>query len=155
MSLDITLVKAGKWWWKFTDTGRFLLQWGLQRDLHCTNVWFSLYMCLRFTLQETLVKDTLSYCSSSTCFIIIHLSFLRRKFEFVFEILSRSTLFCHVFPCKWYRWYRLSEDVRWTYYNLFPPCFICKLSLLHGSISKFKTQSFKFLQTTTDFCNMF
>lgn len=108
-----------------------------------------LYMCLRFTLQETLLKDTLSYCSSSTCFIIIHLSFLRRKFEFVFEILSRSTLFCHVFPCKWYR---LSGE---TYYNLFPPCFICKLSLLHGSISKFKTQSFKFLQTTTDGFNMF
>ena len=28
MSLDITLVKAGKWWWKFTDTGRFFIAMG-------------------------------------------------------------------------------------------------------------------------------
>lgn len=107
-------------------------------------------MCLRFALQETLLKNTPFY--RSTCFVIIHLSFLRCKFDLYLRFspgVLCSSMFFHVsgIVCP-----KMSSA---TYYILFPPCFICKLSLLHGSISKFKTQSFKFLQTTTDGFNMF
>ena len=82
-------------------------------------------MCLRFTLQETF-QDAPYYCSR--CFIIIYLSFLRRKFDlylrFSPEVLCSSIIF-HVsgIVCP-----KMSSA---TYSILFPPCFICKISLFH------------------------